>query len=231
MVTIVVDTKEIQADDGKSVLQTCLEHGIFIPNLCFMKSREHPHASCRLCFVEIYGIDQPVTSCTERVREGLVVLTATARARRLQQAAFKLLMSAHHCRPKACPVRGGCQLIRIARHLKVGLNSQPLERLERAIDEEVDLGLFTYYPFRCVLCGRCVHVCRQRTGHNLLTFAGRGLKTVVALFGGGDLAAAPCRHCAACATVCPTGALVLKGEQGRAASADSSLRAPQIPPR
>jgi predicted molibdopterin-dependent oxidoreductase YjgC len=115
--------------------------------------------------------------------------------------------------------------------LKVGLNSQPLERLERAIDEEVDLGLFIYYPFRCVLCGRCVHVCRQRTGHNLLTFAGRGLNTVVALFGGGDLAAAPCRHCGACATVCPTGALVPKWEHGQAASAGCSLRAPQIPSR
>lgn len=222
MVKILVDTNEIQADEGKSLLQTCLEHGIFIPNLCFMKSREHPHASCRLCFVEIDGIDRPVTACTERVREGLVVLTATAKARRLQCTAFKLLMSAHHCRPKACPVRGGCQLIRIARHLKVGLNSQPLERLERAIDEDVDLGLFTYYPFRCVLCGRCVHVCRQRTGHNLLTFARRGLDTVVALFGGEDLAAAPCRHCGACAAVCPTGALVPKWEHGRAASAGSS---------
>jgi len=226
MVSILVDTKEIQADQGKNVLQTCLEHGIFIPNLCFMKSREHPHASCRLCFVEINGIDRPVTACTERAREGLVVLTATAKARRLQCTAFKLLMSAHHCRPKACPVRGGCQLIRIARHLKVGLNSQPLERLERAIDEDVDLGLFTYYPFRCVLCGRCVHVCRQRNGHNLLTFARRGLDTVVAWFGGGDLAAAPCYHCGACATVCPTGALVPKWGDPKAASAGSSLRAP-----
>jgi predicted molibdopterin-dependent oxidoreductase YjgC len=230
MVKIVVDTKEIRADDGRSILQTCLEHGIFIPNLCFMKSREHPHASCRLCFVEIDGIERPVTSCTESVREGLVVWTATPKARRLQRTGFKLLMSAHHCQPKACPVRGGCQLIRIARYLNVSLNSQPLERLERAIDEEVDLGLFTYYPFRCVLCGRCVHVCRQRTGHNLLTFARRGLDTVVALFGGADLAAAPCRRCGACATVCPTGALVPKWEHGKAASAGSSLRAPQIPP-
>jgi predicted molibdopterin-dependent oxidoreductase YjgC len=117
-------------------------------------------------------------------------------------------------------VRGGCQLIRIAKHLNVGLKSHPLERLERAIDEEVDLGLFTYYPFRCVLCGRCIHVCRENTGHNLLTFARRGLNTVVALFGGGDWADAPCRRCGACAAVCPTGALVPKWEEDKAASAE-----------
>jgi bidirectional [NiFe] hydrogenase diaphorase subunit len=226
MVTIVVDSKEIRAAEGKSVLQACLEHGIFVPNLCFMKSREHPHASCRLCFVEIDGVDRPVTSCTETVREALVVSTATPQVRRLQRTAFKLLMSAHHREPEACPVRGGCQLIRIAKHLNVGLKPKPLEPLTRGIDEEVDLGgLFTYHPMRCVLCGRCVHVCRDRIGHNLLTFAKRGLETVVAFFGVDDPAAVPCLDCGACATVCPTGALVPKWERGKAASAGCSARA------
>jgi bidirectional [NiFe] hydrogenase diaphorase subunit len=227
MVKILVDTKEIQAEEGKTVLQACLEHGIFVPNLCFMKSREHPHASCRLCFVEIGGMDRPVTSCTERVRDGLVVSTATPQVRRLQRTAFKLLMSVHHREPEACPVRGGCQLIRIAKHLNVGLKPKPLEPLARAIDEEVDLGgLFTYHPMRCVLCGRCVHVCRDRTGHNVLTFAKRGLETVVALFGVDDPAPIPCLDCGACAVVCPTGALIPKWDQGKEASTGSS---PQVP--
>jgi predicted molibdopterin-dependent oxidoreductase YjgC len=90
--------------------------------------------------------------------------------------------------------------------------------------------LFTYYPFRCVLCGRCIHVCRQRIGHNLLTFIRRGLDTRVALFGGGDPAAVPCPHCGACATVCPTGALVPKWADGEAARAGSCLRPPETPP-
>jgi ferredoxin len=53
---------------------------------------------------------------------------------------------------------------------------------------------------------------------------------VVALFGGEDPAAVPCRHCGACATVCPTGALVPKWEDGKAASSGSCLPAPEIPP-
>jgi len=216
MVELVVDNRVLQAEEGKSVLQTCLENGIFIPNLCFMKSREHPHASCRLCFVEIEGIDRPVTSCTEKVCEGLVVRTETVQVRDLQRMAFKLLMSAHHCQPKTCPVKGGCQLIRIAKHLQIGLKPRPLELLERDIDEEVDLYFFTYHPFRCVLCGKCVYVCRQRTGHNLLTFARRGFETVIAFFGRVDPIALPCHHCGACAAVCPTEALVPKSEYAKA---------------
>ena len=133
--------------------------------------------------------------------------------------AFKLLMSAHHCHPKVCPAKDGCQLIRTAKHLEVGLNPRPLERLERDVEEEVDLIFFTYYPFRCVLCGKCVYVCRQRNDHNPLTFANRGFDTVIGFFTSGDPVDFPCHHCGACANVCPTGALVLKSENTKAATA------------
>jgi len=178
-----------------------------------------------LCFVEIDGFERPVTSCTEKVREGLVVRTDTPPVRRLQRMAFKLLMSGHPCDAKVCPVKGGCQLIRIAKHLKVGLNPKPLEFIKREVDEEVDLIFFTYYPFRCVLCGKCVYVCREKNGHNLLTFTQRGFEknghnlltftqrgfdTVIGFFGSSDPAALTCHTCLACATICPTGALVPK---------------------
>ncbi len=221
MVKLIVDDKEIKAQEDKNVLEACLANGIFIPNLCFIKTREHPHASCRLCFVEIEGIDRPVTSCTVKVREGLVVRTGTEPVRRLQRTAFKLLMSAHHRDPKDCPVKGSCQLIRIAKHLKVGLKPAPLDLLERDIDEEVDLTFFTYYPFRCVLCGKCVHVCRERNGHNLLTLAKRGFDTVISFFAGDDPADFPCHHCGACVAVCPTGALVPKAEYAKVAEPKS----------
>ena len=218
MVKLSVDEIEIQVAEGKSVLQACLENGIFIPNLCFMRTRKHPHASCRLCFVEINGIDRPVASCTETVREGLLVRTKTDAVRRLQRTAFKLLMSAHHCEPKVCPVKGGCMLIRTAKYLKVGLNPKPLELLERRVEKEVDLTFFTYYPFRCVLCGKCVEVCHQRNGRNLLTFAQRGFDTVIAFLGSGDPADFPCHRCGACAAICPTGALILNSEYIKAAA-------------
>jgi len=210
MVKLIVDGKEISTDAGTSVLQACLQNGIFIPNLCFVKTREHPHASCRLCFVEINGLHRPVPSCAAEASDGLVVKTDTPAVNRLQRMGFKLLMSGHPCEPKGCPVKGNCQLIRIAKHLKVGLNPKPLELLEREIDPEIDLTYFTYYPFRCVLCGKCVYVCREKNGHNLLTFAKRGFDTVIALFAGTDPTDRPCQNCLACTTVCPTGAIIPK---------------------
>jgi NADH dehydrogenase/NADH:ubiquinone oxidoreductase subunit G len=220
MIKLIVDDKEIKTEEGKFLLQACLENGIFIPNLCFIKTRQHPHASCRLCFVEIDGFDRPVTACTEKVREGLVVKTDTPLVRRLQRTAFKLLMSGHPCEAKVCPVKGNCQLIRIAKYLKVGLNPKPLEYIDREVEEEVDLTFFTYYPYRCVLCGKCVYVCREKNGHNLLTFAQRGFDTVIGFFGSAEAADLPCHNCLACATICPTGALIPKPELTKGAKSN-----------
>ncbi|MDY6910242.1 MAG: 2Fe-2S iron-sulfur cluster-binding protein [Thermodesulfobacteriota bacterium] len=105
MIRITVDGKEIQTEQGKSVLQACLENGIYIPNRCFLKTREQPRASCRLCFVETSDAQRPVTACTKTVRDGLDVRTKTEAVRRLQRTAFKLLMSAHHCSPRPAPSR------------------------------------------------------------------------------------------------------------------------------
>lgn len=210
MIQISVDNKSLFIQEGLSVLEACVQNGIYIPNLCYVKTRKHPHASCRLCFVEIEGMERPVTSCTETARNGMIVWTATEKVRRLQRTAFKLLMSAHHQDTKGCPLRGNCQLVRIAKHLKVGLNQRPFELIERDVPEKIDFTCFFYYPLRCVLCGRCVHICQDVTGHGLLTFAGRSFDTMIAFFGGKDPNTLLCHQCGACATVCPTAALVRK---------------------
>ena len=65
MIKIVVDQKEIEVREGAVLLEACLRHGIYVPNLCYLEGMEHPDASCRLCFVEIEG--KPVPACTVKV--------------------------------------------------------------------------------------------------------------------------------------------------------------------
>ena len=62
-ITLTIDDREIQAIEGRNLLQTCLENGIVVPNLCFLEDMSDPPASCRLCFVEIAGVPQPLPSC------------------------------------------------------------------------------------------------------------------------------------------------------------------------
>jgi NADH dehydrogenase/NADH:ubiquinone oxidoreductase subunit G len=210
MLRFIVDNREIETDDGVSLLQACLDNEIYIPNLCYLKEMDNPPGSCRLCLVEIDGYNQPITSCTVTVKEGMVVRTDTEHVRRLQRTAFELLLSVHHVDCKKCPANRKCELQRIAKFLHFGLKLKRLDQLERETTVEQDHPCLEYVPTRCVLCGKCVFVCQKKNGQAMLSFAKRGLDTIISFFGEEDKATATCKECYACAEICPVEALMIK---------------------
>ena len=208
MVKIFVDGQEIHVEAGTILLKACLDNDIYIPNLCYMEGADAAPASCRLCFVDIEGFDRPVTSCTIRVEEGMVVSTDTPEVRRLQRSAFQLLMSVHDVDCGHCPANKKCELQRIARFLKAGLKPKGLERFLKEPEIYSDHSFIDYYPNRCVLCGRCINACGSRRGQSLLAFAARGFDTIISFYGEDEEASLTCRDCYACVEICPVGALV-----------------------
>jgi bidirectional [NiFe] hydrogenase diaphorase subunit len=214
MVKLEVDGKTIEASRGATLLQACLDNGIYIPNLCFLADLENPPASCRLCFVEIEGEKRPVTSCTITVADAMVVRTDTQPVRRLQRAAFRLLLSVHHIDCKHCPANRRCELQHLGKFLNVGLKTGRLERILKETEIDREHPHMDYYPNRCVLCGKCIHVCRKTHGHASLTFAKRGFNTVISAYGQEDATALPCDQCEACVEICPVAALTLKAHAG-----------------
>ncbi|MBN1847541.1 MAG: (2Fe-2S)-binding protein [Deltaproteobacteria bacterium] len=207
MITLTIDNREITAKEGATLLQVCLDHDIYIPHLCYLEGMEHAAASCRLCFVEIEGVAGPVTSCTTIVKEGMVVKTDTEVVRHLQRASLQLLLSVHHVDCAHCPANRKCALQDMAKFLKVGLKPKYLE--QHLKEPEIDQGhpYLDYYPNRCVLCGRCVLVCKNSHDRPFLTFAKRGLDTVISFYEE-DRAEMPCDECLACVEICPVSALM-----------------------
>ncbi len=210
MVKIQVDNKEIEAKKGMTLLQACLDNDIYIPNLCYIENMEYPSASCRMCFVEIEGEDQPITACTVTVEDGMVVATDTFSVRRLQRRALKLLLSVHHVDCRNCPVNKKCALQDTAKFLKIGLNHKPFQRFLKETEIDKDHPILDFYPNRCVLCGKCMHVCRTQQGKSFLTFAQRGFDTKISFYGEKDKPPVACEQCHVCVDICPVGALVLK---------------------
>ena len=207
-----VDEREIEAEEGTTLLEACLSNGIHIPNMCYVRKMERPPASCRLCLVEIEGESRPLTSCTVEIENGMSVKTDTPEIRKLQRSALRLFLSVHRIDCGKCPANKKCELQKLAKFLKIGLTSRPLEK--RLKEPEIDHShpCLNYYPNRCVLCGRCVYVCKK--GHDVpyLSFAGRGLDTVISFYGhgGNDDDPMPCQECHACIDICPVHAITLK---------------------
>jgi predicted molibdopterin-dependent oxidoreductase YjgC len=214
LITITVDGKKISAQAGAFLLPVCLENGIYIPNLCFIEGMDDPPASCRLCMVEIAGENGPVASCRCRISAGMEVKTDSDEILRLRQLAFRLLVSTNDGSCRTCIANRACELQKIAKFLHQPLRTKRLRHIDRDYPELIDNHPYLVYePKKCVLCGRCVHVCGELEKGYKLDFAQRGMDSIVSLFGSElDPASQDCKSCLACAEACPVGALSSKAE-------------------
>jgi bidirectional [NiFe] hydrogenase diaphorase subunit len=206
-VTLFIDSQEINAPKEEKLLWVALENGIYIPNLCALREKEIPHASCRLCFVEVEGYPHPVPSCTLTVTEGMTVKTRSPRVDRLVKTAFELLLSDHRLDCGKCPGNRKCELQKIARVRGFKLKQKRFPYLEKEVHLDESTGVIGYNSSRCVLCGRCVWVDRQIAKAGALGFSWRGLERRVTTFENTPLADSPCTCCGLCVDACPVGAL------------------------
>ncbi len=211
MITLQIDDRKIQVAEGTNLLGACLDNGIYIPNLCYLEGMPHPPVSCRLCFIEIEGTDHPVCACSVSVDRRMAIRTDTPPVRQLQKAGLQLLLSAHEVDCKNCPANRQCPLQDMAKFLQVALKNNGLKQLLKETRVDPSHPFWDHYPNRCVLCGKCVHVCRQQQHRAGLTFAGRGIDTVIGFFDRPQSPSPPCENCQACVDVCPVAALVPKG--------------------
>lgn len=215
-IKLTIDGKEVEAEKGERILWIALRNGIYIPNLCAVEGLEPPFGACRLCFVQVEGIEKPVASCVTAAEEGMMIRTRSEAVDRLVRSAFELIMSDHDLDCKNCVANKACELQRIAKERRLSLKPKRIKPLDRMRPLDESHPCIVVNPNRCVLCGRCVHLC-GRAGEGInLDFALRGIKTVITSQIGASADIQDCEDCRQCIEVCPVGALQSKeGERRR----------------
>lgn len=207
-----IDGKEIECDEGEVLLWVALDNGIYIPHLCAMKEMAEPYGACRLCFVEVEDEGMPITACTIKVKEGLVVNTKGTKALRLARTAFELTLSNHPVDCAHCLKSGSCELQKIAKHLGIKLNTKRFRKFLRDLPIDETSPVFTYDPNKCVLCGKCVWLCQKKLDTRAIGFAYRGFQRWVTTFDDEPIGLSECKDRIELVEICPVGAFVAKNK-------------------
>jgi len=210
-VTLIIDDREVSVPEGTTVLQAAAAAGITIPHLCYCPGLKGTGA-CRLCLVEIEKVRGLIVSCMRKVSNGMVVHTNTEEIREARRFVIELLLSRHPGLCLSCEKSGACKLQQYAYELGIERPSFPVRDPGYPVEEDNPFIIRNYNL--CILCGRCVRVCRTQ-GSDILDFMRRGIETKVATPLEKPLLEAGCDFCGSCVGVCPTGALIEKQRRGK----------------
>jgi formate dehydrogenase beta subunit len=253
-IKLTIDGAEVEIEQGKTVLEAAQAAGIYIPALCAhpdlptapgtkpesviylggqpceTSDPEATFQGCRLCIVEVEGMDDLQTSCTLPAAEGMVVSTGTSAVQEARKRNLKAILARHPhacltcsqregCSPfescpnslpvleRCCSKLGYCELQGVAEYVGISTDLPPYKH--RGLPVKNDEPLFTQDYNLCIGCTRCVRVCRDVRGIGALGFIERN-GGIIAGPVAPTLRDSGCKFCGACVEVCPTGALLDK---------------------
>ncbi len=203
MVRVTIDGRQVEVPEHTTILDAAAQAGIRVPTLCYLKDLNEIGA-CRVCVVEVEGIDQLVAACNNCVLDGMVVYTNSNKVRKARLTNVKLLLSQHDSECTSCVRSGNCSLQTLANDLGI---------FELAYEKKLpNLRWDKRFPLirnndKCINCLRCVQICDEVQATGVWDLTNRGSHAQVNVRGGIPIAQTDCALCGQCITHCPTGAL------------------------
>jgi NADH-quinone oxidoreductase subunit G len=202
MPKITIDGKELEAENGKTIIQAALDNGIQIPHFCW-----HPKLSvagnCRICLVEVEKMPKLAIACSTQIMDGMVVQTASPKVVNARQAVMEFLLINHPLDCPICDEAGECKLQDYAYTYSEGVSRFEFEKNRKP--KRVELGPNVMLDTeRCIMCSRCVRFCDEVAKKPQLVFTKRGDHVELTTFPGEAL---DNKYAMNTIDICPVGAL------------------------
>ena len=206
-IKIKIDGIEAEVPSNYTIMKAAETVGIKIPKLCF-----HPKlsvaGSCRVCIVKVKGSNYYVPSCATIVADGMEIEANSPEIRQARRDIVELILDNHPKDCQTCDRDGRCELQELAyslgvrqRHFEGKRKSHPIEDSGKSVIRNAE---------KCILCQRCIRVCKEIQGVYNLEQQKRGVNTVVTPAFEANMDDSVCIQCGQCINVCPTAALLEK---------------------
>ncbi|MBQ8391991.1 MAG: iron hydrogenase small subunit [Clostridia bacterium] len=204
MVNLKINGQDVTVPAGTTVLEAARTAGIDIPTLCYLKDVSQT-GSCRMCLVEIKGGRALQAACVYPVAEGLEVYTNTPAVRNARKVVLELILSNHDRKCLTCERNRNCELQTLADEL--GVTEIHYEGVRNEYDVDQLSPSIVRDNNKCILCRRCVNMCKNIQTVGAIDAIDRGFKTSIGCAFEKSLGEVSCVNCGQCIAVCPVGAL------------------------
>jgi NADH-quinone oxidoreductase subunit G len=176
MISLEINNKKVEVQDGTSIIDAADQHGIYIPRFCYHKKLSVV-ANCRICLVEVEGVKKTLPACATLVTSGMKVYTQSKAALSAQRAVMEFLLINHPLDCPICDQAGQCEL----QDLAMGFGHADSDfTMRKNTVASLDLGpLIATDMTRCIRCTRCIRVGTEICGDNQMGATERGVDTEI----------------------------------------------------
>lgn len=203
-VTFSLDGRDVTAFGDESIWQVAQREGVEIPHLCWQPEPGYrADGNCRACMVEIEGERTLAASCIRMPSEGMVVKTASERAKSSRDMVFELLLADQPERDVAHETNS---------KFWTWIDQMEVET-SRFPEKDTPKTDASHPAMRvnldaCIHCNLCVRACREVQINDVIGMGYRGHNAKIVFDFDDPMGASTCVACGECVQACPTGALM-----------------------
>ena len=202
-ITLTINGQKITAPLNTTILDAAKLINVKIPVLCDFPGLKK-RAVCRICTVEVNGKSKLVPACSNKIEEGMNVVTFNERIFRVRKTILELILMSHGQNCLFCVKNTKCEFQSlIAEYNCCEISKIPIMKktnvplVEKNIARDLD---------KCIKCLRCTEVCEKEKIMALGT-SHRSFNLKIDTPYNQSLEQSKCNFCLECTKVCPCGAI------------------------
>ena len=171
MPKITINGKELEFENGMTVLQACELADVEIPRFCYHEKLSIA-GNCRMCLVEMEKSPKPIASCAMPAAEGMNIKTKTKLVEKARKGVMEFLLANHPLDCPVCDQGGECDLQ--DQSLYYGFDKSRFSENKRAVRDKYMGPLIKTQMTRCIHCTRCIRFATEVAGVPEIGAIGRG---------------------------------------------------------